>query len=87
MVFAWEHEGKCLFFTGDTCSCDGETGDEVILCWKADPGYSEGAYINTLQQLWKYKPDIVLGGHGFPLMRHGEKVLRNAAYQALLEFR
>lgn len=87
VVFSWENEGRLLFFTGDTCSCSGDTGDEAILCWKADPGYSADRYIETLEKLRHYKPDAVLGGHGVPLLKNGERVLRSAAYKALQEYR
>ncbi len=87
VVFSWETDGKVLFFTGDTCSCAGETADEVILGWKGDPEYHAPTYLRTLNMLFKSRPDIVLGGHGFPRMRDGYKVLRNAAYNAMLEYR
>lgn len=87
VVYVWEHGGKTHFFTGDTCSCDGERGHEVILGWKGSPDYDLPTYLKTLDMLFKFYPDIVLGGHGFPRMQEGNTLLRNACLKAMLELR
>lgn len=87
VVYVLQDGEREIFFTGDTVICDGERGEEIILGWPGDPTYNSGTYISTLQKLYHYSPDYVLGGHGIPCLADGNRVLRNAALKALLTLR
>ena len=87
VVYELKDGEKTIFFTGDSLSCDGERGEQVILGWKGAPDYSVDSYLKTLDKLFKMTPDMVLGGHGIPCLADGNRVLRNACLKALLELR
>lgn len=87
LVYSLQDGEKLIFFTGDTVICDGERGEEIILGWPGDPTYDSRTYIKSLEKLYKYYPDYVLGGHGIPCLADGNRVLRNACLKALLTLR
>lgn len=79
---------KDILFTGDTFSCDGETGDLIVLGWKGSMDYSAADFQNTLDMAFRtFQPDYILGGHGLPCVKDGKRVIRNAYRKFLLEYR
>ena len=85
-----EGPGRTVLFTGDTFYFDRETEDEdhVILCWKGSPDYDPVKLGKSFEFAYRnFYPDVILSGHGMPLLANGNAVIRAAARKFLREYR
>lgn len=86
MIYSYDDGAKSIFFTGDFVSCDGIEGEDAITAWTGDLKYDGQAYLRSAKKMFRYTPDMVLGGHGIPCVSGGGRVLRKV-YEKLLESR
>ena len=82
-------KGRTVLFTGDTFSFDRETGeDHVVLCWRGSPDYDPVKLKESFDfAAQRFSPDVILSGHGMPLLRNGNAVIRAAARKFLNTYR
>lgn len=83
MIYGYRDEDQEIFFTGDFVSCDGIEGEDAILAWTGDLKYNGDDYLKSAEKMFSHAPDAVLGGHGIPCMKNGNRVLRKL-YEKLL---
>ena len=86
MVFEIELNGAVLWFVGDLM----EVGPEcrsLQLGWSGGPDYDRGKYLETLKKLSAMSCDVVLPGHGPPLIGGGKRLIDMAYTKALVEWR
>ncbi len=84
-----ETPGRTILFTGDTFSFDRERdNDYIVLCWKGSPDYDPVKLEKSLLlACQKFYPDVILSGHGMPLIGNGNEVIRRAARKFLEMYR
>ena len=86
MAFEVELDGAILWFVGDLI----EVGPEcrsLELGWSGGPDYDRGTYLKTLKKLSRMTCDVVLSGHGPPLIGGGKRLIDMAYTKALVEWR
>ncbi|MBR0144148.1 MAG: MBL fold metallo-hydrolase [Clostridia bacterium] len=80
--------GRTVLFTGDTFSFDREIDDHVLLCWKGSPDYDPVKLRKSFEfAAQEFSPDVILSGHGMPLLANGNAVIRAAARKFLVAYR
>lgn len=80
-------EGKTVLVTGDVTFPSGGLGTDAELCWKDATDYCSRDYVESLVKAASLQPDILLGGHNFPVLRKEANTLRTAAGKAWSERR
>ena len=86
MIFEVELNGSILWFTGDLM----EVGPEcrsLELGWPGGPDFDRDKYLKTLKKLTAMECDVVLPGHGPPLIGGGKRLINMAYTKALVEWR
>ena len=86
MIFEVSLDGSILWFTGDLI----EVGPEcksLSLGWSGGPDFDRGIYLRTLKRLSGMSCDVVLPGHGPPLIGGGKRLIDMAYTKALVEWR
>jgi hydroxyacylglutathione hydrolase len=75
-----------ILFTGDMFFVEGETGTDIRTGWKGDLSYNAEKLGMNFQKLWNLNldPNIILGGHGIPLINNNAKEAIRAAYKYFL---
>ena len=73
--------GRIILFPGDTFSFDRDgVEDRVILCWRGSPDYDPMKLRRTFEAACqRFFPQVILSGHGMPLLANGNAVIREAA--------
>lgn len=79
-----EVDGRRVMFTGDAIAPLGMLCREVNIGWTGDPNFDRQVRAKSYERLQYYDVDVVLGGHGAPVLADGTKVLRDAAKAAFL---
>ncbi len=81
--------GRTILFTGDTFSYDREQAeDHVLLCWKGSPDYDPVRLRRSFETACqRFYPDVILSGHGMPLLANCNAVIRAAARKFLTAYR
>ncbi|MBQ6475303.1 MAG: MBL fold metallo-hydrolase [Clostridia bacterium] len=81
--------GRTILFTGDTFSFDRERDeDHIVLCWKGSPDYDPVRVRKSLEAACQmFSPDVILSGHGMPLLANGNEIIRAAARKFLDTYR
>ncbi len=81
--------GRTILFTGDTFSFDRERDeDHIVLCWKGSPDYDPVKLRKSFEYACQaFYPDVILSGHGMPLLANGNAVIRAAARKFLMTYR
>ena len=80
--------GRTVLFTGDTFSFDRECPESVVLCWKGSPDYDPAKLRRSFEfAAQNFRPDVILSGHGMPLLANGSAVIRAAARKFLVSYR
>lgn len=86
MIFEVELNRSILWFTGDLM----EVGPEcrsLELGWPGGPDFDRDKYLKTLKKLTELECDVVLPGHGPPLIGGGKRLINMAYTKALVEWR
>ena len=81
--------GRTILFTGDTFSYDREQADDhVVLCWRGSPDYDPKKLGESFARACqRFDPDVILCGHGMPLLANCNAVIRAAARKFLNTYR
>ena len=84
-----EAPGRAILFTGDTFYYDRECAeDHIVLCWKGSPDYDPVKLGKSFEFAYrKFYPDVILSGHGMPLLANGHEVICAAARKFLNTYR
>jgi len=90
MFFMFEIDGKTMCATGDTVlPLPGEfdRGFEASLGWMGSSELDGDLYIQGLTKALSIKCDILLCGHGVPVMKNGDHIIRMGLRLAIRMFR
>ncbi len=90
MFFLFEIDGFACCATGDTViPVPGEfdRGFEASFGWKGSSEMDNEKLFQTLERALQIRCDILLGGHGIPVMRAGDEVLKLALRTAYMTLR
>ena len=80
--------GRTVLFVGDTFSFDREHEDHVVLGWKGSPDYDPAKLRKSFETACqKFYPDVILSGHGMPLLANCNAIIRAAARRFLQTYR
>ena len=85
-IFEIDMEGEVLWFCGDLM----EVGPEcqtLELGWPGGVDFNRPIYIETLSRLWRMRCDVLLPGHGPPLIGNGIRLVQMAYKKAMVEWR
>ena len=86
MIFEVTLNGAILWFTGDLIEV-GPESRSLQLGWPGGPDFDRGIYLKTLKRLSGMTCDVVLPGHGPPLIGGGKRLIDMAYTRALVEWR
>lgn len=91
MFFRFCIDGKSFLCTGDTV-VPAEGGDyggkfKAKLGWMGSLELDKAKYIASLRKACGIKADVLLAGHGIPVMKNGSDVIGSALTKALETFR
>ena len=86
MIFEVTLNGAILWFTGDLIEV-GPESRSLQLGWRGGPDFDRGIYLKTLKRLSGMTCDVVLPGHGPPLIGGGKRLIDMAYTRALVERR
>ena len=87
-LYCFDADGKRFCATGDVLhTMQHEAGAGVSLGWAGSYELDRRIYLQTLEKLLPLRFDVLLGGHGFPLLQNGSRLLGDAFRKALIEWR
>ena len=85
VFYAFELDGMSMIATGDTLlpvPGDFDRGFEAGLGWTGSYEFDPEKYLKTLERALAFKADVLLPGHGIPVMKNGTEAFRNGFFKA-----
>jgi glyoxylase-like metal-dependent hydrolase (beta-lactamase superfamily II) len=76
-------DGQDVWFVGDFICPDSEPEHKAHLWWTGDIRFSAGDLVASCEKVWKFRPDCVLGGHGY-LRMGGAQFIPRENYKNIL---
>jgi len=90
LFFLFELDGKSMVATGDTViPTPGKFDDgfEMSVGWGGSLELDKAKYIESLKRAVDIHADVLLSGHGIPIMKNGSEIFRKSFFKVFAELR